>query len=69
LWGLQVVSSPVVTQPIVMDTSVLTLHLDAATFAVDPFTGFSTNVSQARLEAPAVLVVRQGDGIYMNTFS
>jgi hypothetical protein len=48
-----------------MDTSSLTLYAGNPVFATDPYTGFKTNESQARLEAPAVLVVSRGMGIYV----
>jgi hypothetical protein len=64
LWGMRVVASGSVTDPIVLDTSVLRLYIADPRFAIDPFTAFSTNQSQARLEAPAVLVISQPLGIY-----
>lgn len=48
-----------------MDTNAVTLYLGRPTFAVDPYTGFRTNQSEARLEAPAVLVIARPLGIHM----
>lgn len=54
-----------VADPVVMDTNAVTLYLGRPTFAVDPYTGFRTNQSEARLEAPAVLVIARPLGIHM----
>jgi hypothetical protein len=63
LWSLSVRIVKGLTDPIVMDPSVVRLYLDPVTFAADPFSGFSTNQTRFRFEGPAVCVVRQPAGV------
>jgi hypothetical protein len=63
LWNLKVVAAAGVDVPIVLDSSAVTLYLGPVEFASNPYEGFSTNETRARLEGPAVLVAHQPNGI------
>jgi hypothetical protein len=65
LWGLKVVASPSITDPLVADTSALgRLYVGPVELAVDPFEGFKSNQSRFRFEGPALTVVQQADAIH-----
>lgn len=66
LWGLQIVESPSVTDPILLDPGLVgALWAGAGTITIDPYTGLKTNTVRLRLEIEALFHVRAIAGAYV----
>ena len=65
LWGARVVVGQGVGDPIVLDTTGVTLYIGNAKFDADVTTKFDTNESRFRLESPVLLVISQPDAIHV----
>ena len=63
LWGLRVIERPGSTPPYLIDPQMLgVLYLGGMSFDVDPYTGFTKNLSTLRIEAQALFHVRNANG-------
>jgi len=65
LWSLQIVESPSVTDPMLIDPGLLgALYAGASTITIDPYTGLKTNTVRLRLEIQALFHVRAIAGAF-----
>lgn len=66
LWSLQIVESPSVTDPMLIDPGLLgALYAGTGTITIDPYTGLKTNTVRLRLEIEALFHVRAIAGAYV----
>jgi len=66
LWGLSCIEVPGLEAPTLIDTTIAgVMYLGEARFLADPFTGLDTNEVRVRIEAEALLHVRDANGIYV----
>jgi hypothetical protein len=62
---LRVVETTAVSEPLLIDPATLgLLYTGQAKLEVDPFSGFTENLSTVRLEANVLMHIRNGDGAY-----
>jgi hypothetical protein len=65
LFGVRIVETTAASNPLLIDPAALgLLYVGAAKFEVDPYSGFTENLSTVRLEANALMHIRNGDGAY-----
>ena len=65
LFGLRVIETPAVTNPLLIDPPALgLLYVGQARFEVDPYSGFTENLSTVRLEGNVLFHVRNAQGVY-----
>ena len=65
LFGLRVIETPAVTNPLLIDPPALgALYVGQARFEVDPYSGFTENLSTVRLEGNVLFHVRNAQGVY-----
>ena len=66
LWSLQIIESPSVSDPMVIDPALLgALYAGTSTITIDPYTGLKTNTVRLRLEIQALFHVRASAGAYL----